>query len=82
MPQMVVRNLDQDVHDGLKEMAERNGVSVEEQVRRILAAAVAGGQERPSAGQILRALRERYPEGFVEGEITELRSPVRPAELK
>lgn len=77
MPQMVVRNIEKDVQQGLRELAERNGVSVEEQVRRILAAAVAGGDERPTAGQVLRALRARYPDGFEDGEIVELRSPVR-----
>lgn len=82
MPQMVVRNIDKEVQQGLRKLAERNGVSVEEQVRRILAAAVAGGGERPSAGQVLRALRERFPEARLEeGEIVELRSPIRPVDF-
>ena len=40
MPSITVRNLDEDLKQRLKEQAEKHGWSMEEEVRRILAAAL------------------------------------------
>ena len=58
MASITVRNLDEDLKQRLKEQAARHGCSMEEEVRRILAAALAPkvkvspakGQETPKTG--------------------------------
>ncbi len=81
MPQMVVRDIPSEVHRRLKELAARNGVNAEEQVRRLIAAAVRGEKPR-KAGEVLAEIRRRHPGGyFKEGEFKELRSPIKPVDL-
>jgi plasmid stability protein len=80
MAQLVVRNLDDDVKEKLKERARRHGRSTEEEVREILRSSVmAQPVPRPPLGS--RLARRFGPIGL-EGEIEELRGgPAEPADL-
>ena len=80
MPQMVVRDIPMGVHRQLKELAARNGVNAEEQVRRLIADAVCGTKSR-NAGEVLADIRRRYPLGFEDGEIPELRGRIEPVDF-
>ena len=82
MAQMVVRNIDECVHRGLKDLAARNGVSLEEQVRRVLtAAARAAAQPRRTAGEALDEVRRRHRVRLRPDEVVKLRGGVRPADF-
>jgi plasmid stability protein len=75
MPQMIVRKIPTEVHRRLKELAAKNGINAEEQARRLIAAGV-NGQDAPTAGQVLEALRREFTERIEEGEIRELRGRI------
>ncbi len=71
MAQFTVRNLEDDVRDRLRELARRNGRSMEEEVRAILRGAVMG---RTAARLRLGSrLVERFAELGLDEEIPELR---------
>jgi plasmid stability protein len=57
MAQIVVRNIEDGVMQGLKELAQRHGVSAEEEVRRLIAGAV--GREQRKAAFRAKAARTR-----------------------
>ena len=79
MAQLIVRNLDDDVNERLRERASKHGRSMEEEVREILSAVVLTADE-PEVG-LGTAIANRFRGcGFEPGEIVELRgSIVRPA---
>jgi plasmid stability protein len=71
MAQLLVRNIEDDVKERLKERARRYNMSLEELVRDILRdAAVDRGKERKLGSEIAALFRGK---GFKEGEIQELR---------
>ena len=80
MAQLVVRNLDDDVKDGLRRRARAHGRSLEAEVRDILrAAAVAGAVPDGGLGSAIAAL---FAGDGLEADIPELRGhPVRPADF-
>jgi antitoxin FitA len=59
MPQLVVRGLEERVVRKLKERAGRRGVSMEEEHRRILRAALLGGADRRTT---FKAYLEQMPD--------------------
>lgn len=81
MAQMIVRNLEEEVRNRLRERAREHGRSMEAEAREILRAAVMGTrEERPGIGTMIS---ECFAEHALEdGDIRELRgeSP-RPADL-
>lgn len=84
MAQLIVRNIEDDVRDKLREMAKRHGRSMEEEVRDILRAATVNGtakQDEPGLGTRIAARFTGH--GLREGEeIKEWRgNPVRPAKF-
>jgi plasmid stability protein len=71
MAQLVVRNLDEDVKEKLKQRARRHGRSTEEEVRDILRNAVKTDDTgKPGLGTRLRAL---FKDIGLEEDIPELR---------
>lgn len=77
MAQFVVRNLEDDVRDKLRELARNHGQSMEEMVREILRGAVMG-QSAPQVGLGTR-LAERFASQGLTEEIPELRNnPIEP----
>lgn len=50
MAQLIVRNLEDDIRDKLKELAGAHGRSMEEEVREIIREAVLRAQTKPSIG--------------------------------
>ena len=72
MAQLIVRNIDEDVRDRLRERARAHNRSMEAEVREILRAAVATGhRERTGIGtQISELFAEQ---GVERGEIEEIR---------
>jgi len=70
MAQFVVRNLEDDVHNKLRDLAMRYGKSMEETVREILRAAVMSETKlRPKLGS---RFAERYASQGLDEEIAEL----------
>lgn len=47
MAQLIVRNIEDDVRDRLRDLAERHGRSMEEEVRDIIRAAVTPSSQKP-----------------------------------
>ena len=81
MAQLVVRNLDDDVKQKLRERARRHGRSTEHEVREILRAAV--GRERAQVGGLGTRLAAVFARCRIDAPIRELRGfPARPADLK
>jgi antitoxin FitA len=80
MAQLLVRNLEDDVKERLKERARRYGMSLEELARDLLrAAAVAPDKERKLGSEIAARFKGI---GFKEGEIQELRGyTIKPADF-
>jgi plasmid stability protein len=79
MAQLVVRNLEDEVKEKLKERARRNGRSTEEEVREILRSSVlAPSRPRPPLGS---RLARRFGRVGLQGPVEELRGPARPADL-
>ena len=72
MAQLIVRNLDEDVRDRLRERARAHNRSMEAEVREILHAAVATGR-RESAGIGTRISTLFEKDGIERGEIGEIR---------
>jgi plasmid stability protein len=78
MAQLVVRNLDDDVKERLRERAARHGHSMEEEVREILLQAAFKEEPEVGLGTAIAQLFRGC--GFEPGEITELRGQMaRPA---
>jgi plasmid stability protein len=83
MAQLIVRNLEDDVRDKLRAMAEAHGRSMEEEVREILREAALRATFDAGVGLGTR-VAERFREYGLEAEdIEELRGqPARPADLE
>jgi plasmid stability protein len=77
MAQIIVRNLDDGVRDRLRQRASRKGRSMEEEVRDILAAAVAAEETLPTP--LGTRISQRFAGLGLEEELPELRGPARPA---
>jgi plasmid stability protein len=69
--QLIVRNLEDAVRERLRTLAARHGRSMEEEVRMILRAAVAGGA-RPD-GSMGQRIASRFRRCGLSGEVVELR---------
>jgi plasmid stability protein len=81
MAQLIVRNLDNDVRDGLRALAVAHGRSMEEEVREILRAAVLQATIEGS-DQLGTRLAARFGKHGLDHEIPEFRGqPARPAEF-
>lgn len=77
MATMTIRNLDDDVKTRLRVRAARHGVSMEEEARSILRAALAVDPEAGSGSTLVRAIRERVaPYGGIDLELP-ARGPMR-----
>ena len=71
MAQLIVRNLEDDIRDRLRDLARSHGRSMEEEVRDILRGAVAG-RGAPCSGLGTR-LAQRFASLGLDREIVELR---------
>lgn len=71
MAQLIVRNLEEDVKLRLKQRAQRNGRSVEEEVRQILRSA-ARPPKRPTKGLGTR-IAARFAKSGLRDDLPELR---------
>lgn len=69
--QLIVRNLEDAVRERLRTLAARHGRSMEEEVRTILRAAVAGGA-RPD-GALGQRIASRFRRCGLSGDVVELR---------
>lgn len=79
MAQLLVRNLEEDVKEKLRQRALRHGHSTEEEVRQILRSAVLTPAARKGLGSRIAA---HFSQAGFEGEIEELRGgPPRPADF-
>ena len=80
MAQLIVRNLEDDIRNRLRDLAQKHGRSMEEEVRAILRGAVIGkGAKRPQLGS---RLAERFSKLGLNEDIAELRGqPVEPPRL-
>lgn len=82
MAQLIVRNLEDDIRDKLRAMADAHGLSMEEEVREILREAALRASLDAGVGLGTR-LAERFRGCGLDSEIEELRGqPARPADLK
>lgn len=82
MAQLTVRNLEDDIRDKLRAMADAHGRSMEEEVREILREAALRAPLDAEFGLGTR-LAERFRACGLDAEIEELRGqPARPADLK
>jgi antitoxin FitA len=80
MAQFIVRNLEDDVHDRLKRRAQRNGRSMEEEVRHILRDAAKRGRE--PTRRLGSRIAARFAKSGLTQDLPELRGGrVRPADL-
>jgi antitoxin FitA len=71
MAQFVVRNLEEDVAEKLKQRAKRHARSMEDEVRHILRTAV---QQRPEPAQKLGTkIAQRFRGAGLSGDLPELR---------
>ena len=80
MAQFVVRHLEDDVAEKLRQRAKKHARSMEDEVRHILRAAV---QQRPAGRQKLGTrIAQRFQRTGLTGDLPELRGvPARAAEL-
>lgn len=70
MATMTIRNIDEAVKSRLRIRAARHGVSMEEEARRILSAALATGVREDSGASLYAAIRARVePLGGLELEL-------------
>ena len=77
MAQFIVRNLEDDVRDKLREMSRSHGRSMEEEIRNILRGAVFGNTAPPP--RLGSRLAQRFTSHGLDGDIAELRDhPVEP----
>ena len=83
MAQLIVRDLEDDIRDKLKQLAGAHGRSMEEEVRVILRAAVLQASLEPQ-DKLGTRLAERFKDGGLEdGEIEEQKGQAaRPADFK
>lgn len=80
MAQLIVRNLEDDIRDKLRAMADAHGRSMEEEIREILREAAL---RAPLDAGLGTRLAERFGACGLDTEIDELRGqPARPADLK
>ena len=83
MAQLIVRNLEDDVRDKLKQLAGVHGRSMEEEVRAILREAVLRAELEPKDGLGTRISKRFKEYGLEPGEIKEQKGQAaRPAEFK
>ena len=68
MAQLIVRNLEDDIRDRIRALAELHGCSMEEEVRQILRSAVLAGAARPA---LVPPLGTRMSERFAHIGLTE-----------
>lgn len=71
MAQVVVRNIEETVKQGLKHLASRHGRSMEEEVREILRNAVRE-VDRPPV-KLGSRIASRFAAGGLDGEVSEFR---------
>ncbi len=77
MVAMNIRNLDPGVHRALKERAARRGISMEEEVRRILTQAVSPNEPDNLADLFLSAFGSRHGVAFEVPDRAEMpRAPI------
>jgi plasmid stability protein len=69
--QLIVRNLEDAVRERLRTLAARHGRSMEEEVRMILRAAVAGGSRTDAS--MGRRIASRFRRCGLAGDVAELR---------
>jgi plasmid stability protein len=82
MAQLIVRNLEDDIRDKLRAMAEANGRSMEEEVREILREAALRAPLDAGEGLGTR-VSERFRGWGLDAEIEESKGqPARPADLQ
>jgi plasmid stability protein len=82
MAQLIVRNLEDDIRDKIRAMADAHGWSMEEEIREILREAALRTPLDAGVGLGTR-LAERYRGRGLDAEIEELRGqPAKPADLK
>ncbi len=80
MAQLVVRNIEDDVKERLRQRARKHGMSLEQLVRDILRDAAKDRRPSGGLGSDIAALFRGN--GFKDGEIQELRGyPVQPAKF-
>jgi len=80
--QLIVRNLEDDIRDKLREMAAVHDRSMEEEVREILRAAVLRASLQP-VEKLGTRLTERFKECGLDAEIREIRGQTaKPADLE
>jgi antitoxin FitA len=72
MTQVVVRNIENAIKVGLRRRAQRNGCSLEDEIRDILRRAVA--EEAPSTGGLESEIAGLFSKLGLEADIPELRS--------
>ena len=72
MTNLLLRNVDQDVHSRLKELARRNGRSVQAELRALVRAAVLAVPPQ-SAEPLSVRIRRRFQDLSLEGVFEELR---------
>jgi plasmid stability protein len=81
MAQLIVRNVEESLKEGLRRRARRHGRSTEAEVREILRAAVGSGQEPPRA--LGSRIAARFSGAGASLEIEELRGQApRPARFR
>lgn len=81
MAQLIVRNLEDDVRDKLRDLARSHGRSMEEEAREILRGAVLN--QRTASPQIGSRLAQRFAAVGLDEPIPELRGqPVKPPNLE
>lgn len=81
MAQFVVRDLEEDVKDGLKRRAKRHGRSMEDEVRHILRDAAK--EERRSVRKLGSRIAARFKGAGLSADLPELRGTgVRPADFE
>lgn len=82
MATMTIRNLDEELKGRLRVRAARHGVSMEEEARRILSAALAPGVREDSGAALYAAIRTRVePLGGVDLELPPRESMRQPPDL-
>ena len=82
MAQLIVRNLEDDVRDRLRDLAAQNGRSMEEEIREILRGVALRTSIHSGAGLGTR-LAARFRKLGLDGEIDEIRGqPARPADFE
>ena len=79
MAQLIVRNLENDIRDRIRALAELHGCSMEEEVRQILRSAVLASAARPAHVQ---PLGTRMSERFARIGLTEDRAQLPPRTLE